>query len=952
MSINFPENNTITNISDILLQKSEKYQFYREILDEIQKDTVVNNVHDVPIAYVTPQREVIYANKKLCSIIGYLPEQVIGRSVDDFIYPNTHYPDWNHTLLPILSGSSKDIVRGKFIVKTAEEQPVFFDLLYLAYRDKHKLEFIKAIMNDVSIETIAKQKLVSEREKTENILKSGSLGYWSYDINNNYISWSGNYEAITGYKTEEMPTIATHFGTTIHPDDLTKIYLTWDKARNEEYRSGVEFRVKTKSGKYKWVLLKIISIEEDPHTNHQVINGIHIDIDGYKRASLKIREKERQIIQNEENLRKIYKSLPIGIIIYDSNGNYVESNDEFLHIFGLQSKKEVCKTNILDANLHVRSLIQHYDYSVDIGYDLKEKQVYENYMNAPHSPYVRYINIRIISLLDTEGYVHLDNTKLSESLEPKDKRESETGYLLVATDNTILRRSELDLRINELELKEKNTKLSQAKEKAQESDRLKSTFLANVSHEIRTPLNAIIGFSELIATSDDKNEKDIYFDIVKTNNEILLSLINDILDLSKIESGRIELKYAPVNIDKLCRDLTEAAKLRATEKEIEIIYQLPTHTIVKRENGENFVKQAIFLSDKHRLNQIYTNFINNAIKNTETGSITISYDLVEINDNREVVRAVTQTEVEEILYEPIKNDLLRVGKQQNHPKIMVACSVSDTGSGIPKEKLEEIFQRFTKLNDNNIGFGLGLAITKSLVEQMDGYIQVVSTVGKGSKFTAFLPYKVSDNKNENWYKVDVTNMEELHSVSQMASPLQVCPNDQNESTEAAVQGGANPGYQYKESYDIHHLKNDSFRENLEKINIKLPKGNIAEDSNMGDKMLDILVAEDIDFNYMLIKAIIGKKHNLVRAKTGLEAVELFGKQKFNLILMDMKMPEMDGIAATRLIREQDKEIPIIAVTAYAFDTDKQIALEAGCNTYIVKPVEPKALLSEIDKYAK
>lgn len=119
---------------------------------------------------------------------------------------------------------------------------------------------------------------------------------------------------------------------------------------------------------------------------------------------------------------------------------------------------------------------------------------------------------------------------------------------------------------------------------------------------------------------------------------------------------------------------------------------------------------------------------------------------------------------------------------------------------------------------------------------------------------------------------------------------------------------------------------------------------------MEETLLNILVAEDIDFNYMLVKAILGKKYNLTRAKTGIEAIDLFSKNKFNLILMDMKMPEMDGITATRTIREIDNTIPIIAVTAYAFDTDKQIALEAGCNSYIVKPIDAKILLDEIDKH--
>ncbi|MEG2849694.1 MAG: response regulator, partial [Bacteroidales bacterium] len=255
-------------------------------------------------------------------------------------------------------------------------------------------------------------------------------------------------------------------------------------------------------------------------------------------------------------------------------------------------------------------------------------------------------------------------------------------------------------------------------------------------------------------------------------------------------------------------------------------------------------------------------------------------------------------------------------------KVMIACSVYDTGCGIPENKIGEIFNRFTKLNDNQSGFGLGLAIIKSLVEQMGGHIIVKSKIGEGSEFTVILPYNTSKGEPECWYNIENISVEELRKSF-----------------------GEN---------NVNHLgkdNNNQFIEKNKKINIKSSDENFAEDKNMGEKMLDILVAEDIDFNYMLVKAIIGKKYNLYRAKTGVEAVDLFDKQKFDVILMDMKMPEMDGITATRIIREKDKIIPIIAVTAYAFDTDKQIALDAGCNSYIVKPIDPKILIAEIERYA-
>ncbi len=942
MPLSSPENKTAIDLYDKLSALSDKSPLYREILDEFQRDVKEKRRHDMAIAYFTPDRKIIYVNSKIAGMLGISPDNMAGRDVDEFIFTDTSYPGWNQTIIAVLSeNNKKDIIRGKHILRKADGSPVFCDIILFACRDKsNNLKFIKGIFQDITSTVKATDRLISEQEKTEKILKSGSLGYWVYDVTENVIAWSGNYHAITGYSADEMSTSASRFKQMIHPDDIRNYYYKWDKNTLDEYKIGIEFRIKTKSGKYKWILSKVIDVNDDPQTKKCVVNGIHIDIDGYKKAALKIREKERQIIKNEENLRKIYQALPIGVVIYNSNGDYLESNDALLSIFGLQSKKEIDKTNLLDINPQLKTLIQHSGYSIDIGYDLKEKKIYRDYMNAPKTPHTKYINIRIVSLLDTEGYVNLDNQRQgsAEDYGTERKKEPETGYLLVVMDNTILRRSELDLKMNELELKEKNIILSKAKEKAQESDRLKSAFLANVSHEIRTPLNAIIGFSELIATTETKEEKDVYFDIVKTNNDLLLNLINDILDLSKIESGRTDLKNTTVNIDKICLELVESTKLRAGEN-VKVIYKLPDHPVIKKKGENSFIRETLFVTDRNRLTQIYTNLISNALKNTSYGTIALYYNIAEVSQQNRVIRTLSIEEAERICENEPGKVYPLIDKKEN-TKLMVACSVSDTGVGIPENRHDEIFQRFTKLNDSQTGFGLGLPITKSLAEQMGGFISLNSKIGQGSEFTIFLPFRMPVKEPKKWRSIGVYSLNDIRSESgeeNAFSALYEYIKSEGESIDNII---------------IKELNNDSLIENFEKINIKIDqKDNIEESNAMSDKMLNILVAEDIDFNYMLVKAIIGKKHNLVRAKTGAEAVELFNKQKFDIILMDMKMPEMDGITATKLIREKDKNIPIIAVTAYAFDTDKQIALEAGCNTYIVKPIDPKILISEIEKYS-
>ena len=236
------------------------------------------------------------------------------------------------------------------------------------------------------------------------------------------------------------------------------------------------------------------------------------------------------------------------------------------------------------------------------------------------------------------------------------------------------------------ELKDIETKLIAAKEKAEESDRLKSAFLANMSHEIRTPLNAIVGFSSIMAETEDRKEKEQYLEIVEKNNELLLQLISDILDLSKIESGTFEMIIGEVDVNQLCLDVVQILRHK-NPFGVDLCFT-PA------------LEQCYIISDKNRVQQIIINFVSNAQKFTSSGNITIGYQLYE-------------NEIE--------------------------FHVTDTGVGILPEKQKEIFQRFVKLNNFVHGTGLGLSISKSIVEQLGGRIGVDSEVGKGSRFWFTLP---------------------------------------------------------------------------------------------------------------------------------------------------------------------------------------------------------------------
>ena len=226
-----------------------------------------------------------------------------------------------------------------------------------------------------------------------------------------------------------------------------------------------------------------------------------------------------------------------------------------------------------------------------------------------------------------------------------------------------------------------------AKQEAEEADNMKSTFLANMSHEIRTPLNAIVGFSEILAYTDDAVEKENYMDIIKTNSNILLQLVNDILDLSRIESGKTELYIRDVEINSIIEEVAQVHQLKIN-KDIELKVEHPSSPVWMQ-------------TDQNRITQVLFNFMSNAIKHTERGSITLS---AKIDDNR------------------------------------IYLSVRDTGRGIPTDKLRSIFERFTKLNDFVQGTGLGLAICQTIATKLNGKIEVQSEFGQGSEFSLVLPY--------------------------------------------------------------------------------------------------------------------------------------------------------------------------------------------------------------------
>jgi signal transduction histidine kinase/response regulator of citrate/malate metabolism len=386
--------------------------------------------------------------------------------------------------------------------------------------------------------------------------------------------------------------------------------------------------------------------------------------------------------------------------------------------------------------------------------------------------------------------------------------------------------------------------LKQAKKQAETASRAKSEFLANMSHEIRTPLNAVIGFSDILASKVTDNKQKSYLNSIQTAGKSLLTLINDILDLSKIEAGRLDIQYEPVNPQIIFTELQQIFSLKIAEKNIELIMDI-----------EETLPPALFL-DETRLRQVLLNLIGNAVKFTESGYIKLSANKIYTEDE--------------------------------HSKVDLIIAVEDSGIGIPADQQALIFESFRQQDGQSTrqygGTGLGLAITKRLIEMMNGQISVKSTPGKGSCFEIA-----------------------LHEV---------------------------------------------------KVAVALPavrQDNTFNPNNITFEKARVLVVDDIESNRDLIKEYLSQVNlEVISAENGQEALQFVEEYHPALILMDIRMPEMNGYEATKLLKDNPNiaDIPIIALTA-SVALDKKAKIEAhGFDGYLAKPINISELLGELSRYLK
>jgi PAS domain S-box-containing protein len=708
---------------------------------------------------------------------------------------------WENKLLSdILQGADPEKIKSYAQSINAGERS--FDEIYMRSLDRYielavfniHSNFYGAIIHDITQLKKANIALKESESRYKLLAENTSDVIWVMDRNfkNTYISPST--VKFRGYTVEEHleqahEEILTPSSLQFVKEKLLKSIVEFNETKSAQPIT-IEVQYKHKNGNTIWAEANV-SFIFDQQGNIFGFHGVSRNIQDRKIIEAKLQKSEKKF-------KSLINALPDLMMVISKRGDYKE-----LYISD-ESQISVPKNVLLGNNMK----------------NILPKNISFQALEIINKTITTKRNHKF------EYPVNIDNKKrwFQASIAPFDIKDEEQ-VLWIARE------------ITEKKLAEQE--LIAAKKKAEESDKLKSNFLANMSHEIRTPMNGILGFTNLLSEENIPPEERMeYVKLINNSTEMLLKLIDDIMDISKIEAGQLNIEKSTYRVNSLMNDLHALfSEIKSKQKKHGIQFIL-----TKPENSE----ENTIYTDSMRFTQIMSNLINNAFKFTESGSIEIGY--------------TNETPGKYIFF------------------------VKDTGIGIPLEKQEIIFERFRQIDGSSTrtygGTGLGLTITKGLVELLGGSINVKSNSEFGSTFIFDLP-----------------RSSESHSSSS--------------------------------------LKQDKLQISTENWNSKT-----------------ILIAEDNEISFKLLENLLAKSNiNILHAETGNEVIDILADNgSVDIILMDVNMPELDGLDAAKMIRDNKSNIPIIAQTAFAMQSDIEKCYNNGCNDIITKPINSKELFFKLGKY--
>lgn len=757
---------------------------------EERLNVLINSSPDI-VCFKDAQGRWLNANRSILDLYGLT--NVDYRNKSEYELPDYTFPVFQEAFRNC-QGSDDNAWEKGSLFRTEELIPDsagnlhFFDVIKVPlYHPDGSRKGLIVYGRDISERKKSEEILLQSEEKYRQIADNTSDVIWMMDIKMRYTYVSPSIFRQRGYTPEEFLRLKP---AEIYTEDSLKkaveIYLVYrDMAKKGELSRDfsltveLEHRCKNGSTRFSEVMLNVIFDQGNRPTG---VHGVSRDISDRKLAEEKTREAE-------ERFRLAFQTSPDSININRmEDGTYIEINDGFTKLTGYTAEEVIGRTSI---EVDIWADVERRD---DLVKMLKEQTTVSNFEAR-----FRYKDGTVRTGLMSAAVILLKGKKHIISITRDIEELIQTGI-----------------------------ELKQAKERAEEVSRLKTAFLNNISHEIRTPMNAILGFTDLLQSEENtREEKDKYFGIINSSSRQLLSIIDDVLEISRMDSGRIPVNLVDFSLSELMHDIYFSISGLIRKKDLRIVCSQCKPTAGDR-----------IFADREKIRQIINGLTDNALKNTREGEISFGYIL--------------------------KNGL-------------VEFFVRDTGIGIEKHEQEKIFERFYQVKRVGIhdarGTGLGLSIARGLVEMMEGEIHVESELGKGSVFSFSIP---------------------LHKVAYTS-----------------------------------------------------PRVEVAEKLFLFSG-LTILIAEDEEYNYEYLHILLSRKvKEILWAKNGSEVLSLLENKHADLILMDLKMPVMNGIDATRQLKKNNPQLPVIALTAYTQPEDERNAMQAGCSAFVCKPIRQQELFDTI-----
>jgi len=738
---------------------------------------------------------------------------------------------------------------NEFISLDKTHKTVLMSSSIMSYRGQN---VIFSIYNDIT----EQKRLEIEKNKSDERFKlsmeATNDGLWDWNVESNDTYYNPSYFKMLGYTQDEFKQNISTWLDLLHPDDKEKaLKSNIDCIEGHANQFETEFRLKTKEGNWKWILGRGKCIERNKDGKALRLIGTHVDINERKeieeelkkykdnlellvqkrteelQQEITLRQKtEHQFLESETKYRNLVDYSSSIVLEWDTEGKILYLNQFGLDFFGF-SPEEIIGKNVLGT------IVESIDSD---GYDLESKMKTvqknpkdfyssenENVMRNKEKVWIAWTNKGIY---DTEGNL-IKTLSVGIDRTGQHQMEMELSKYREHLQDLVAKRTE--------ELTISNQQLIIAKELAETASKAKSEFLSNMSHEIRTPLNGIFGFLDILYECEEDKEKKECFEIIKKSSSQLLSIVNDILSLSKIEAGKYFAKASNVDLFELTNKIAKVYSKNLQAKNIEFIFHF------------DLTMKRIIKIDEKSFVQIVNNLFSNSCKFTLEGSV--EFSIKEFSKNKLEIR------------------------------------IKDTGIGISEEKQKKLFEPFDQgeyyLTKQFGGAGLGLSIVKRLIDLLNGEIKLKTEIGKGTEIKIILPFEPVEKENEIF----------ISSEDNIDYPLSI----------------------------------------------------------------KLISAEDDEINQLLIARMLQEQNwTFEQVSNGLELLEELEKNDYDLILMEIQMPVLNGIEATKIIRNQEKhkDLPIIAVSAFASEENIDEMKKAGIDDYISKPIKKEELIKKIKNWGK